>query len=90
MNKAERWKGYAKALRNNDRAAIFEFLVDEIVAAGLPDSAPYFVTVHDDDGTMWPKAPQDMSANDIFEYVDARFGPAFAEMARQRLQLTTH
>jgi hypothetical protein len=31
----------------------------------------------DADGNPWPKAPRQMNANDIAEYIDARLGPMF-------------
>jgi hypothetical protein len=83
------WLRYEKAIRENDRGFLFEFCVNEIIGAGFPIPNPFF-TLFDCDGEFWPRAPHEMSAGDIYEYVEHRFGPLFVGYLRTRTDLTEH
>jgi hypothetical protein len=61
---------------------IYTFLINELITAGLEeDSTPYFLLL-DADGQPWKKQPLEMSAPDIIEYVQCRFGDLFAGFCR--------
>jgi hypothetical protein len=89
MTKREEIERFEKAVRGNDKAAMFEFLINEIVDAGFDGSNLYFY-LFDADGQPWPKVPRQMSVPDIIEYIDARLGPVFAGFCRTKSEFTTH
>jgi hypothetical protein len=71
-------------------------IVNKLLDAGFsqPSSSPFadaladFVT--DADGNFWPKPPGQMSAADIFEYIEHRFGRLFVGFCKSRSVFTTH
>jgi hypothetical protein len=93
MTKKKELAAFEKAVRKNDKAAMFEYLVNEIIEAGIPAPGdlqnPFFV-LFDADGQRWGKLPYQMSAADILEYVDNRFGPLFVGFIKDRAEFTTH
>jgi hypothetical protein len=93
MTKREEIEKFEKAVRENDKAAMFEYLVNEIIEAGIPPPGdlqnPFFV-LFDADGQRWGKLPHQMSAADILEFVDNRFGAVFVGFCKTFPELTTH
>lgn len=89
MTKREEIERFERAVAKNDKATMFEYLVNEIIDAGFNGSSPFF-WLYDSDGELWPKAPHQMNADDIVEYIGARLGPVFAGFCKTKTQFTTH
>jgi hypothetical protein len=89
MTKRQELARFEKAVRENDRASMFEYLATELRDAGFSGSSPFFI-LYDADGQPWKKMPAEMNAQDIIEYIDNRLGPMFAGWCRERPEFTTH
>jgi hypothetical protein len=71
--------------------AVFNKLVD----AGFASGNPFLDALGDflpdaTDKEFWSKRPSRMSVADIFEYVEARFGPWFVGFCKSRPEFTVH